>query len=203
MRNVCDMPLDGGCLCFDFVNTVPNRKAEVQEDYLHSYADLLSWCVHTGLLSEDASEELLNRTSVTSRKKLFATALELRENLYRIFSAVASGTAPPEKEFQSFNRHLQHSLRTVVLAGTGDQKEIIWSDHTEGAFPLHQVMASAFGLWTGQESRRIKECERCGWLFLDTTKNNSRRWCSMNSCGSSDKALRYYYRQKKKGPGNP
>jgi predicted RNA-binding Zn ribbon-like protein len=44
---------------------------------------------------------------------------------------------------------------------------------------------------------RVKECPNCGWLFLDTTKNGKRRWCSMEDCGSNVKALEYYYRKKK------
>src|ERR1700735_2051557 len=38
--------------------------------------------------------------------------------------------------------------------------------------------------------------DRCGWLFIDDSKNASRRWCSMQSCGNRAKALRHYLRSK-------
>ena len=43
-------------------------------------------------------------------------------------------------------------------------------------------------------SARVKECdgETCGWLFLDTSKNHSRRWCEMKDCGNRAKARRHY-----------
>jgi predicted RNA-binding Zn ribbon-like protein len=43
---------------------------------------------------------------------------------------------------------------------------------------------------------KIKECPSCGWLFLDKSKNGKRRWCNMLTCGSNDKATRYYHRKK-------
>jgi predicted RNA-binding Zn ribbon-like protein len=43
---------------------------------------------------------------------------------------------------------------------------------------------------------RLKSCPTCGWLFLDASKNRSRRWCSMDTCGAVAKARRYYRRLK-------
>jgi predicted RNA-binding Zn ribbon-like protein len=49
-------------------------------------------------------------------------------------------------------------------------------------------------LLTQGQLDRLGECPSCGWLFLDTSKNRRRRWCSMATCGSRDKARRYYER---------
>lgn len=45
---------------------------------------------------------------------------------------------------------------------------------------------------------RVRECAapECGMLFLDTTRNHSRRWCSMERCGARAKASAYYRRQR-------
>ncbi|MGH8826162.1 MAG: CGNR zinc finger domain-containing protein [Jiangellaceae bacterium] len=39
---------------------------------------------------------------------------------------------------------------------------------------------------------RIGRCPGCGCLFLDTSRNGRRRWCSMSTCGSRTKSARYY-----------
>lgn len=48
---------------------------------------------------------------------------------------------------------------------------------------------------------RIKECPypQCGRLFLDQSKNRSRRWCEMSMCGNRTKARRHYRRGKEIG----
>jgi predicted RNA-binding Zn ribbon-like protein len=47
---------------------------------------------------------------------------------------------------------------------------------------------------------RLRHClnDQCGWLFMDDSKNGSRRWCSMRSCGNRAKAQRHYLRSKQK-----
>ena len=45
------------------------------------------------------------------------------------------------------------------------------------------------------ELRRLKACRHCRWVFHDTSKNRSGRWCSMAACGSRDKARSYRRRQ--------
>ena len=57
-----------------------------------------------------------------------------------------------------------------------------------------EVATSAVDLLTAGRLDRVGECPACGWLFLDTSKNRSRRWCSMATCGGRDKARRYYAR---------
>jgi len=59
------------------------------------------------------------------------------------------------------------------------------------------VARSAAELLTSDNVDRVRECEDdrgCGYLFIDQSKNRSRRWCSMESCGNRAKARRYYAR---------
>jgi predicted RNA-binding Zn ribbon-like protein len=48
---------------------------------------------------------------------------------------------------------------------------------------------------------RVRECaaERCPVLYLDTSRNRSRRWCSMEICGARAKAAAYYRRHREPG----
>jgi predicted RNA-binding Zn ribbon-like protein len=46
------------------------------------------------------------------------------------------------------------------------------------------------------ELERLKACQSCGVPFHDTTKNRSRRWCEMATCGSREKTRAYRARKK-------
>src|ERR671930_579256 len=62
---------------------------------------------------------------------------------------------------------------------------------------LAPVVWSAAELLTSGPLERVRECpgdDTCGWLFLDTSRNGSRRWCDMRTCGNRAKARRYYRR---------
>jgi predicted RNA-binding Zn ribbon-like protein len=55
------------------------------------------------------------------------------------------------------------------------------------------VARSAAELLISPERACVRECasETCTWLFVDTTKNHSRRWCDMNSCGNRYKVRKF------------
>ena len=57
------------------------------------------------------------------------------------------------------------------------------------------VARAAYDLLTGDHLARVKVCAGCHWLFLDRSKNGSRRWCSMEDCGTSAKMRRYVARR--------
>lgn len=54
------------------------------------------------------------------------------------------------------------------------------------------------------ERERLRTCanDDCGWLFIDESRNHSRQWCSMASCGSRAKMSRYRNRRRA-GPKQP
>jgi predicted RNA-binding Zn ribbon-like protein len=60
------------------------------------------------------------------------------------------------------------------------------------------VARSAAELLTSKELTSVRECAGydCGRLFMDGTKNRSRRWCDMASCGNRAKGRRHYERRK-------
>jgi predicted RNA-binding Zn ribbon-like protein len=61
-----------------------------------------------------------------------------------------------------------------------------------------RIVEAAVALLVSDAMLRVKSCPTCGWLFLDVSKNRSRRWCSMNTCGAVAKARRYYRRLKER-----
>ena len=60
------------------------------------------------------------------------------------------------------------------------------------------VAKSAADLLTSERLERVRECAggTCGWLFIDASKNHSRRWCDMRDCGNAAKAKRHYHKKR-------
>ena len=60
------------------------------------------------------------------------------------------------------------------------------------------VALDAARILTSAERERVQSCgdPECGWFFLDTSRNHSRRWCNMQSCGNRNKVRRFYRRQR-------
>jgi predicted RNA-binding Zn ribbon-like protein len=68
--------------------------------------------------------------------------------------------------------------------------------------PLWAIVRSAADLLVSDDRTQLRECsaDDCHWLFLDTTRNRSRQWCSMTSCGNRAKARRHYARGRSARP---
>lgn len=196
------LPLLGERLCLDFCNTADWRGTKDAHDFLGSYPDLVAWSRHVGLLSADEERQLLGEAEL--RPENAAAALErtvvLREALHRIFSAVAKGDAPPGDDLAVLNTVLSEAMARARIRPSEGGFEWDW----EGAkyeldWMLWPVARSAAELLDSDRLLgRVKQCTGgCSWLFVDTTKNGSRRWCTMAVCGNRAKARRYYRRRKR------
>jgi predicted RNA-binding Zn ribbon-like protein len=195
------LALVGGRLCLDFVNTIDGRTGVRPIEYLHDYADLLIWSRHAGARPRNLLERLADEaaTNPVAAQTSFQRALDLRETLYRVFSSIAAGDRPPSEALATFNSALVEALAHVeIMSGDGaftwgwrdspgDLNQLLWP-----------VLWSAAEVLTGPDRRRVRECSgtRCDWLFLDTSKNHSRRWCRMETCGNAAKARRHFERVK-------
>lgn len=123
-------------------------------------------------------------------------ALELREDLYVIFSALIVGRDPEEESLARFNRTLSIALSHLNLVKGEARYNLSIYDGWSLDFMPWRVAISAADLITSAKFDRVKRCasEGCNWLFLDESKNRSRRWCDMNNCGNIMKARRHYAR---------
>jgi predicted RNA-binding Zn ribbon-like protein len=167
-----------GSLCLDFVNTVDPRHTTPREEQLPDYAALLEWARQAGIEASPLPPAAASRAH--------EEAIALRETLYAIFGAVARGEAPPANALSHLNDELVRRPRRITNGfawATGDV--------------LAPIVWSAAELLTSGPLERVRECpgdDTCGWLFLDTSRNGSRRWCDMRSCGNRAKARRHYRR---------
>jgi predicted RNA-binding Zn ribbon-like protein len=194
--------LSGGALCLDFANTWADRQRP-ESDYLRDYAALLAFATQTRTLAPCAAEELARRAAAdpAAVEGAMQAAGELRDALYRLFAGCAAGgeAATAAADLRVLNRALADALPHLQVGRRPDGFEWEWRDG-EGSLlaPLRPIARSAAELLTAGELVRVRECggASCSWLFLDTSRNRSRRWCSMESCGNRAKARRHYHRRR-------
>jgi len=189
--------LSGGRVCLDFVNT-----NDSSGEHLNSYADLVAFAEQSHLITpQDAAwlqAEALRDTVVA--EGVLVRARRLRDSLFRIFSALAAGKHAPERDVDLLNFDLAASQSHARIFPTpnSDGYHWGWSGRNLDA-PVWPISRSAADMLTSDEERRlVRECgaDDCRWLFVDTSKNRSRQWCSMTSCGNREKARRHYQRQR-------
>ncbi|HZW03128.1 MAG TPA: ABATE domain-containing protein [Anaerolineaceae bacterium] len=196
---------DSGNLALDFANTAEWHASHEPVEHLPAYADLVAWGAEAGLLAGEQAAGLLAaaRRQSAAAGAWLGRAIELREVLYRIFAAAAGEQpAPPEDvdALTAFWRELAQRTRLEVSpGGLGFRLEELPADPLAMLWP---VVRAAVDLLASPQLARIGQCaddRGCGWLFIDTTRNRSRRWCSMESCGNRAKAQRHYGRVRAQG----
>ena len=193
--------LNGGILCLDFVNTIHDRINEPERDYWVTHVHLLQWALKAGIIRPGNYEALLKHFESSSvlGPKLLKETIKVRELLYRIFHPLSSGKKIAKKDLKAFNAILSKCLSHLRLKAHDKGFSQSWQlIPGESMIVIAPVIYSAYELLLSDRLNKIKECSNCGWLFLDTTKNGIRRWCSMSTCGSIVKAKEWYHRNKGK-----
>lgn len=191
---------DSGHLALDFANTMNWHASDEPQEYLNRYRDLLEWGRQAGLLTSAQIAEL----ELGGGAEL-ESARELREALYRIFRDHATGVSPGPDDLDLLADHYQTAISHGRMV-SGDNR-YRWTWDQAGLDPervIWPVAQAAVELLFSDELDRVGQCaddRGCGWLFIDTSRNRSRRWCSMESCGNRAKARRYYRRTKNGGNG--
>lgn len=201
-RHAGNLELVGGHLCLDYANTVSTRTEGPVREYLGSYAELVAWSHHVEILT--AEEAGVLRDSATRRpdraKATLGRAIALRETLYRVFSAIAQEQEPDKADLTTLNGFVREGLSRMEISPVGPGFAWTWAvDEAELDRMLWPIVRSAADLLTAEDLGRVRKCARdgCDWLFVDMSKNQSRRWCSMDMCGSRVKSRRYYRRRKR------
>jgi predicted RNA-binding Zn ribbon-like protein len=192
----------GERLCLDFANSIEEPAGPRPQDVLQSYPDLVRWARHAGIVDAAQGERLLAQASRRPAEagETYARALALRGAIDRVFHQIARGAPPAASDLATIQQEHLAALARAHLAPAADRFDWHWSGSSRLDSPLWLIARSAVDLLTGGDLRRVKECphpEGCTWLFYDLSKNASRRWCSMEGCGTHVKMRRY--RAKVKG----
>ena len=192
MENPLDtLSFDGGWLCLDFANTVSSRLPAPGAEYLNTWDDFRIWVRRAAMLP--ASEWLVwNGLPASNIEEVRA----LREALYQLFEYHyrVGSLHPAHLDTLNGFLHEVYPHTRLCLTATGLCRGLEDAPHPEK--PLWYIALSAETLLLDNRLSRVKACDNCGWLFLDTSKNSARRWCNMQTCGSQIKAKAYYHRKK-------
>jgi predicted RNA-binding Zn ribbon-like protein len=193
-------------LAIRFVNTAAWRLREPAEERLPDANALLDW------LGRNCSRRLdfVSGTAFAWRAKpasgeaAYLQAIALREAIYEILVARIGGMAPPEAALNLFNDLLARSMPGANLAW--EAGELTWNvrSQSDALDVLKPIIISAAELMAGTRAGRVKQCQDergCGWLFVDESRAQNRRWCAMGDCGNRAKAHRHYQRARRPSLG--
>ena len=188
----------GGNVALDLLNTQNGPAGELPEgDVLTEYGDFVAWAAHLGLITT-AEEQRLRRHArqrPTDAEATFQRARETRAYLRDVFDAVARGTAPAPDDLSRLRRDAADAYSHGRLVPAAGQYRWSWDEDEDLARPLWPVIHAALTLVTDGPLDRVKGCASCRFLFIDESKNRSRRWCSMEDCGAQDKMRKYVARR--------
>jgi len=182
----------------DFLNTVewrgnPSRLAE----RLTNYVELVIWCSAAGLLTKVESRQLIAEAQrhVSAARRIWQTAIELREAVVAVLNS-SGGRAAVDRLNRSLGAsRFEHRVECVAEGGLrattvpiGDALRL----------PLDRIAQNVVAVLTADGLERIRSCtnERCGWFFIDASRNHARRWCQMTTCGNQAKARAHYARHR-------
>jgi predicted RNA-binding Zn ribbon-like protein len=191
---------DSGHVVLDYVNTLSWRTRAEKVEFLSNYSDLGTWGVISGLLSEKDARSHLEEAlrSPEQFAAVYLRSITLREALYNILSAYSSAAQPDVADIAVLNQELAQALSFRRLEWTGAGFNWSWEERPGDLESLlWKIAGAAADLLTSDTLERVGECQGvgCGWLFIDTSKNHSRRWCDMEGCGNRAKARRHYKRK--------
>lgn len=190
--------LIGGHPALDLVNTVSWRDdAGRRRENLATPSDLFIWTDRVQIL--DARGLAAVRAALSqgdeAAQGLLGAVHELRESLHHHLAGhVDRSRGGRQIEPGSvLHRAIAGAVAASTLAGSPGR----WNRSVRGPLDLVPVLAlEGLDLIQTMSQERLRRCDGdgCGWLFLDTTRNHSRRWCSSGECGNRARARRHYAR---------
>jgi predicted RNA-binding Zn ribbon-like protein len=187
-----EFQLVAGHLALDFANTLDYRyDPDRLIDLLPGYERFLAFCRQSGVITAAQMRKLLGGLSEFDSQRVLKEAIEFREALYFLILSAVHGRRPDESHLRALNR---------IISDARAVDEVVWhkrgfvrsfrdvTERPDG--PLQQVLITSSDIYS------VRECSEktCRWLFLDRSRNHSRRWCDMQLCGNRSKAKRFYAR---------
>jgi len=188
----------GGNLALDLMNTQNGPAGgPPEDDVLHGYADLLAWGHHVGMLSDADADRLLRRSRrhPDAARATFDRAVATRGYLYELFDAVSRDVPPPQRAIARLQHDEAEGLTHAELVTVDGGFAWSWAQDADLTRPLWPIIHAASTLLIDGPLDRVKGCASCRFHFLDESKNRSRRWCSMDDCGTADKMRKYMARR--------
>ena len=182
----------------DFVNTLDWRfRSTGPEELINGYDDLLRFMEQSRLLSRFEGRQIRAAAQPRVCRRVLASARRFREVLAAVLYSVIDNTPPAEVSLQRLSSYFHDAQDARILSWR--EGGLTWTLNCQHApeFPLWRLSIEASALLASEQSSKINACSNpeCRWLFLDTSRNHSRRWCDMKLCGNRIKARRFRRKQ--------
>lgn len=190
-----DMRLCGGHAALDLANTVDSRRGRWGPDFLRSFSDFLVLAERIGVLDRETAVRLSERADAhpDQARVALARAIDLRENIYRLFIAEDVAASYPPAELDAISGIAREGRCRTQLQSA--ESGLAWQLPFDELEDVTRAFAiAAVDLLIARNSRReVRECkgEYCGWLFIDHSKGGRRLWCSDASCGTRSRIARF------------
>jgi len=193
--------LTGGLLCLDFANTLDDRTDVHPQELLNSYNDLVLWSQQADVLTEKEARRLLEKAarSLSEASRVLQRAVAIWEAIFRIFKAIAEDESPEDEDLITLSAMVAEAQKHAQIVPNTNGFRWDWTDkRSDLDCMLWPVVRTAADFLTSDDLETVRVCasDSCDLLFIDTSKNHSRRWCNMKSCGNREKARRFYTRKK-------
>jgi len=184
----------GNHLAIDFTNTVGDRGGD-RGEHLKTFGDIVAWAEARGVISRSAAAALRQTADADPEgaHRAWRSALMFREALYNVLAAASSNRRARPADLAVVNDHVADTFKGAALAQAGE-RFLLETPAEEWLDPvLRPVTRAAVDLLTSDDLSKVGRCadEECAWLFLDTTRSRSRRWCDMRVCGNRNKVRRF------------
>lgn len=187
-RTLSRWPLRGGHSALDLINTEAYRGLPHQMDLLQSYDMLIAWSIGAGVIAAAEAGPLLNAAAAapaTAAAEVLRVG-ELRSALHVVMQRITQGQPAPTAALAILNEARVEGQMHSEIAQDASGFAVQFGPDVSLALPLWRLADAATAMLTSSSLARVRECpgEDCGWFFLDTTKNGSRRWCDSADCGN-------------------
>ena len=194
--------LVAGNVCLDFINTLDDRFSDHPKELLATYGDLVRFGVESRVIGSKEASQFVRRAHAAKDqgRAVLRKAIELREALHGVFSAVARHRRAEARSLSALNEFIQESAAHTKLVEKSESFQ--WQmDFTSSLESVVWAIARAAGeLLASAQLQYVRMCSSptCLWFFLDTSKSHQRRWCDMKLCGNREKARKFYKKRKNK-----
>ena len=194
---IIDADFVGGALCIDFANTYSIEDDGTVFDVFKTFPQFIKWAELAQIITVNEAEKFFLRSQEepAAISQLLVEIKTLRQILHSIFFAIADGVNPPQEAVAELNSKIAMVYSKLQLEPRERRYDWTWADWSEElAAPIWPIVRSAAELLNSTELIRTRQCsnETCSWLFVDKSKNHSRRWCDMEVCGNRAKAKKHY-----------
>jgi predicted RNA-binding Zn ribbon-like protein len=195
-----------GNVCLDFINTLDNRPSAQPKELLKSFVDLGRFGEDAGILTAEQVDYFYERIHLMpdEAQEAVRRAIDLREAMHSVFSALMNKQTAPQGAMDRLNAYIHDAARHSRLVQSKMPQvrgRLQWRfDDLGSAWDamLWPIARAAADLLASDDLALVRACSSptCQWLFLDTSKNHHRRWCSMKQCGNRAKVRRFYAKKK-------